>query len=258
MKFYGLRGLIIGMALFSAMEARGQIVNIESRRMQTDSVRWAGAFQLALLLNSTNGKNIFTIRGNTAAQLKSKNYKHLWLGVVNYDFAKADEDNFVNNFFVHFRYNYKWTNWLRWELFVQTQANEPLGFDYRHLAGTGPRFKITVDKNNDIYLGTSVMYEREKTIAPENAFREHIRSSSYLSFNIRIPKINGSINSTTYYQPLFTDLSDHRIMTETRFRFMITDKWNVYTTFNYYYDSRPPAGIRKSALNLEQGFGFTF
>jgi hypothetical protein len=39
---------------------------------------------------------------------------------------------------------------------------------------------------------------------------------------------------------------------------MITDKWNVYTIFNYYYDSRPPAGIRKSALNLEQGFGFTF
>jgi hypothetical protein len=246
------------MALMLSLHGRGQIVNIESRRMQTDSVRWAGSFQMALLLNSTNGKNIFTIRGNTAAQLKSKNYRHLWLGVVNYDFAKADEDNFVNNFFVHLRYNYKWTNWLRWELFAQTQANEPLGFDYRHLVGTGPRFKIVLDKNNDIYLGTAVMYEREQTIPPESALREHLRSSSYLSFDFRIPKINGSVTSTTYFQPLFTAFADHRIMTETRFRFMITNKWNVYTIFNYYYDSRPPAGIRKSALNLEQGFGFTF
>lgn len=250
--------MLASLLLLWAFQARGQIVNIESRRMQTDSVRWAGAFQMALLLNSTNGKNIFTIRGNTAAQLKSRNYKHLWLGVVNYDFAKADEENFVNNFFVHFRYNYKWTSWLRWELFLQTQANEPLGFDYRHLAGTGPRFKIILDKNNDIYLGTAVMYEREKTIPPESMFREHFRSSSYISFDLRIPRVNGSVTNTTYFQPLFSDFSDHRISSETRFRFMITDKWNVYTTFTYYYDSRPPANIRKSALNLEQGFGFSF
>jgi hypothetical protein len=254
-----LRGIAgTALLLLSVASTQGQIINIENRRMHTDSVRWAGSFQMSLLLNSTNGKNIFTVRGNTAAQLKSKNYRHLWLGVANYDFAKADEENFVNNFFVHFRYNYKWTNWLRWELFLQTQANEPLGFAYRNIAGTGPRFKIRLDQNNDIYLGTAVMYEREKTIPPESTIREHFRSSSYLSFDFRIPRVNGFVTSTTYYQPLFEDLSDHRIMTETRLRFMITDRWNVYTTFSYYYDSRPPANIRKSALNLEQGFGFTF
>lgn len=246
------------LALGAGLQGLGQVVNIESKRLHTDSLRFAGSAQMALLLNSTNGKDIFTIRGNAVVQWKSKNYRHLWLNVINYDFAKADDDDYVNNFYDHFRYNYKVNEWLRWEAFAQIQVNEPLGIAYRQLLGTGPRFKIPVVRNTDLYLGTAYMYEIEKTIPPTVTKSYHSRWSNYLSFNIHFPPINGLITSTTYYQPRFDQFSDFRISTETRFSFMITHKWSIYTTFNYLFDSRPPQDIRKSALNLEQGFGISF
>jgi hypothetical protein len=248
---------ILTLLLLCGLTANAQVVNIEARRLHTDSVRFVGDFNLALLLNSTNGKDIFTVRGNTVLQWKSANYKHLWLASANYDFAKAEEDNFINNFYVHLRYNYKINPWLRWEAFVQSQINEPLGLNFRQLIGTGPRFKIRIGQHADIYLGTAYMYEYEKTIPPARQVLHQHRWSNYGSLNIHIPKVNGSLVSTIYFQPLFNDLSDYRIMNDTRIDLSITAKWRVYTRFAYLYDANPPPGIRRNALNLEQGFGYS-
>jgi hypothetical protein len=243
--------------LLAAEQCLGQIVNIEARRLHTDSIRFAGDFNLALLLNSTNGKDIVTIRGNIIMQWKSADFRHLWLATTNYDFAKAEDESFVNNFYVHLRYNYKVNNWLRWEALLQIQTNEPLGISFRQLIGMGPRFKIRLGTHADIYLGTTYLYEYEKTVQPNSVISRDHRSSNYGSINIYIPKVNGSIVSTMYYQPLYTDFSDFRIMNDTRIDLSITAKWRVYTRFSYLYDSRPPFNIRRNAMNLEQGFGYS-
>jgi hypothetical protein len=251
------KALLLLIFIAFAGVANAQVVNIEARRLKSDSTRFIGDFNLALLINSTNGKNITTIRGNIITQYKSKNLRHIWLGVANYDFAKAEGDDFVNNFFVHFRYNYKVNNWFRWEAFVQSQTNEPLGINFRQLIGIGPRFKISLEKNIDCYLGTSYMYEYEKTIAPEALINRDHRSSNYASINIHIPKVNGSVISTFYYQPLFNQFSDFRLLNDTRVDISLSAKWRVYTRFSYLFDSQPPPNIRKTALNFEQGFGFS-
>lgn len=237
--------------------AHAQVVNIEARRMSTDSIRFVGDFNLAVLLNSTNGKSITTFRGNIVTQWKSKKYKHLLLAAANYDLANAEEESFVNNFYIHLRYNYKINHWLRWEAFVQSQTNEPLGLQFRQLFGTGPRFKLKLNKDADVFLGTAYMYEYEKTVPPTMEMLNLHRWSNYASLNIHIPKLNGSIISTIYYQPVFSDFTDFRIMNDTRVDFNLTAKWRVYTRFSYLFDSKPPANIRKTALNFEQGFGFT-
>jgi hypothetical protein len=252
------KGLIVLFAAFSLTAARSQVVNIENRRLQTDSVRTAGNGNFAFLLNSTNGRDILTFRGNILVQHKSRDLRQIWLFNANYDLAKAEKESFVNNFYVHLRYNYKINDRLRWEAFLQHQRNLPLGIESRQLAGTGPRFKFKLGRNAELYLATAVMYEHERTIKPESAVSNDIRSSSYASLNIRFPKSNGSIVSTSYFQPLFRDVNDARVMNDTRISFNITSKWQVYTNFSYFNDSRPPAGIRRSALNLEQGFGFSF
>ena len=237
--------------------AHAQVVNIEERRMSTDSIRFVGDFNLAVLLNSTNGKSITTFRGNIVTQWKSKKYKHLLLAAANYDLANAEEESFVNNFYIHLRYNYKINHWLRWEAFVQSQTNEPLGLQFRQLFGTGLRFKLKLNKDADVFLGTAYMYEYEKTVPPTMEILNLHRWSNYASLNIHIPKLNGSIISTIYYQPVFSDFTDFRIMNDTRVDFNLTAKWRVYTRFSYLFDSKPPANIRKTALNFEQGFGFT-
>ena len=236
----------------------GQVINIENRRLHTDSVRLAGNLNIAFLLNSTNGKNIATFRGNGILQFKSKDYDHLWLLTANYDLAKAEKQDFVNSFYIHGRYNYKLTKWLRWEAFVQHQINEPLGIASRKIVGTGPRFKVRIGKDADIYIASAYMYEDEKTTSPASLVLKDGRSSNYISLNIRFPKVKGSLISTSYYQPLYRDLSDHRIMNDTRLSFRVAEKIQVYTNFSCFFDSKPPPGIRKSTLNLEQGFGFSF
>ena len=252
MKF---RLTLLLLLLFNLTNA--QVVNIEARRLHTDSIRFVGDFNLALLLNSTNGKSITTIRGNIISQWKSKNYKHLVLASANYDLAKAEEESFVNNFYIHFRYNYKINHWMRWEAFEQTQTNEPLGLQFRQLVGTGPRFKIKLNKDADVFLGTAYMYEYEKTIPPTVEILRLHRWSNYGSLSIHVPKLNGSIISTIYYQPVFNNFSDFRIMNDTRVDFNLTAKWRVYTRFSYLFDSQPPSSIQKNALNFEQGFGFS-
>ena len=102
------------------------------------------------------------------------------------------------------------------------------------------------------------MFEDEKSTGVVSKVMKDGRSSNYISLNIRIPKVKGSLISTSYYQPLYRDLSDHRIMNDTRLSFRISEKIQVYTNFSYFYDSKPPKNIRKSTLNLEQGFGFSF
>lgn len=234
---------------------RAQVINIENRRLHTDSVRRAGDVNISFLLNSTNGRSIMTFRGNSLVQFKSKNYKHLWLGIANYDFAKAAGSSFVNAFFVHLRHNYKVNEWLRWEAFTQLQRNLPLGIESRLLTGTGPRFKIYVGKVFEMYVATIGMLEHENTAKPDNKISRDWRSSSYVSFNIRFPNIKAVLSTTSYYQPLFNDIADYRFTSDSRFSFRITEKLQVYTNFNYFYDARPPVGIRKSTMNLEQGFG---
>ena len=260
-RFHGPKGKTAAVLLLTALllqTARSQVVNIENRRLHTDSVRTAGNGNFAFLLNSTNGRDILTFRGNFIVQHKSRNLRQIWLFTANYDLAKAEKESFVDNFYLHLRHNYKINDWVRWEAFLQHQRNLPLGIDSRQLVGTGPRFKVKIGRNADVYLATAVMYEHERTVKPESAVSNDIRSSSYASLNIRFPKTNGSIVSTSYFQPLFRDVSDARVMNDTRISFNITSKWQVYTNFSYFHDSRPPAGIRRSALNLEQGFGFSF
>jgi hypothetical protein len=100
------------------------------------------------------------------------------------------------------------------------------------------------------------MYEYEKSSVEPAVTHYDSRFSSYASFSISIPAVNGDLVSTMYYQPLFNNLSDYRFTNETRLDFRITKKLRVYTRFNYYFDKNPPVGIRKEALGLEQGFAF--
>ncbi|HMP91355.1 MAG TPA: DUF481 domain-containing protein, partial [Phnomibacter sp.] len=191
--------------------------------------------------------------------LKSKNKKNLLLLTGNYDLAKAQQANLVNSSFAHLRFNHKVNNWLRWEAFTQTQTNTPLGIQFRWLTGTGPRFKIQLSQHANIYLGSLYMYEVEHTLSQQEEKRNYDhRNSSYASVSITIPSLKADIVSTSYWQPLYRDISDYRLTTETRMDFRITRQFRLFARTNFFFDSQPPKGIRRRAINTEQGFGFNF
>jgi hypothetical protein len=94
------------------------------------------------------------------------------------------------------------------------------------------------------------MYEYEEDDTTENPYHNDIRSSSYVTFTLVPKKEVISIVSTTYYQPLYNDLNDFRILTQESLVFNVSKKFIIEPKFSYLYDNRPVSGVPKSELHL--------
>ena len=245
---------ILLLILFSVYPVFSQVVNIESKRMRSDTTGWMGSaegsFQLA-----KNVETIFDLGAKLHFQYKHKNY--LWLFLNEYRLIKGGDNKFVNSGFAHVRYNHKVTKeFLRWEVFTQVQFNGVLDVGLRVLAGTGPRFKIYDSDNFRLYCAALYMYEYEENTAKTIFLRNH-RLSSYVSFTIDIGRVE--LSSTTYFQPNFKEFrKDYRLQTQEDLTIDITDDLKFVTGFTFRYDTRPFPNIPKNTYYLYNGLKFEF
>lgn len=221
----------------------GQIVNIENKRIATDSAGWFGKARLSFA-GSKNTKETFALAANTLIEYKSKSSKDLWLLISDISLITGDKEKFSNAGFGHLRYNRKFGETIRWEVFTQIQYNSLTKVDRRVLFGTGPRFKLTQLEKAKFYFGVAYMYEREDLIEPVLRLRDH-RISSYFTFTL-LPEDEVSFTNTIYVQPLIDDASDYRISSETTLTLGITKKLNLAMSLRYGFDSMPPIGVPKS------------
>jgi hypothetical protein len=219
-----------------------QISNVEAQRIQTDSSGWAGSLSGSFNLTK-NTIRIFSAKFFAAIQFKTQKNTYLLLG--DYGFLKTHRRKLVNNAFVHFRFDHKFTNLIRWEFFIQDQTNEITKIDRRFLAGTGPRFKLPASENLKAYLGISFMYEYEKDITQPPIIHRVFRNSSYLAL-LFTPAKHLQFVSTSYYQPRISQFSDFRILKQESANFSITKKLSLTLNWNYLYDSSPVIGVPKS------------
>jgi len=254
-----MRLLVFLLVLGAGFNSYGQVVNIENRRMHTDSVRLAGNASLSFSYTENNNKQLLVTRNALALQAKSKSLKDIYLILANLDFSRANRSAFSNAAFFHLRYNRKMSKLLRWEVFGQMQYNRVLGIQNRILAGTGPRLKIFSGEHSAAYWGTLYMYEYEATTGAIPVLSRDHRLSTYFSATFGLqPFLPGELITTTYYQPRFNLISDFRLSHETSLELNITRKLRATTRLNYFYDAAPPAGISGRAVAIEQGFRIGF
>ena len=231
-----------------------QVVNIESKRMKSDTVGWSGDaeanFQLA-----KNVELIYDFGTKLHFQFKQKNY--LWLFLSENRLIKGGDTKFVNSAFSHLRYNVKISKELfRWEAFVQIQYNGALDVGFRGLAGTGPRMKLCDNKTLRMYIASLYMYEYEENIEKTIFNRTH-RISSYLTFTLDLGKLE--LIHTTYYQPNVKAIrADYRIASQTDLNFKITGALKFATGFSYRYESAPFPDVPKATYYLFNGLKFSF
>ncbi len=231
-----------------------QIVNIESQRIQSDTTGWLGKIGTNFLFEK-NVVEVLTINAN--AHVEYKTPKSLYLFLVNYNLLKGDKQTFNNNIFYHLRYNYKINQWLRWELFTQLQQNNVTGIKSRLLVGTGPRFKLAGNKNIVLYAATAAMYEHEKEQTTPPVYHHDLRNSTYVSLTYN-PSGNIELIGTFFYQPLFNNLSDYRILNEVSVKFKFIKHFSFTTGWNYLYDSKPAATIPKLNYSISNGIEYDF
>ncbi len=248
------KGFIVVFLLFWMVHLQAQIVNVESKRLKSDTTGWLGSIGTSFKLENSAVK---VINIEAEAHLEYKAPRSIYLFLVNYALLKGEGKTFQNNLFYHFRYNYKVNNYLRWEAFTQMQQNNIAGIKSRFLVGTGPRFKLSGTDKLALYASTAVMYENEHELTKPVIVHKDIRSSNYVSMTWR-PRENLDVVTTVFYQPLLKNFSDYRILHDLSLNFKFTKSFSFITTWNYLFDTKPAAETPREVFLLKNGVRYTF
>ena len=95
------------------------------------------------------------------------------------------------------------------------------------------------------------VYEIQKeTDVPEE--KRNWRSSNYLSLSF-IPNAQTELVTTTYYQPVFNDFSNYRLLNQSVFKIRAGKKVFVNLNWNYQFDAVPAAGVPGETYSFSTG-----
>ena len=249
------RNYLLLLILFSLPYClHAQLVNIESRRMQTDSVRFALNTDFSFNYTNTDGSKVNRIDGAITTQLKSRDFRKIYFFLGNYQLIDAENKNLQNTWMLHARFNYKITPVYRFEAFIQGQYNQLLVVEQRNLAGAGIRVKWMDRERFTGYAGNSYMYEIEESDEAGTTHYNH-RNSTYLSLSYFPESKRFSIANTVYFQPLYKDFNDYRLLEQFKLNIPLSDWFSVFALFNYYFDSQTPLKTQEYTSNFNIGVG---
>ena len=237
--------------LFFGFTSQAQLVNIEAKRMHTDSTRFVLKSDLLFNYTDNNEEYVLQLGSNISTQFKSKDLNKIYFLVLNYNLVRTDEKDIKNSWFLHARYNRKLSELFRFEAFVQDQNNAQLTIIRRTLVGAGLRFKLINKERTKAYFGNSYMYEIEKLNGMDQRFYNH-RNSSYLSLNQAFKKIHLDLIATVYFQPLYRDIGNHRILGQLKAEIPLTDHISLSALYNFFYTdfSSTLQNDRTSTINV--------
>ncbi len=245
---------IITIFLLMSNIAIAQLVNIESKRMQTDSIRFVLKNDFSFKYTNNNGKYISQFNNALSTQAKSKDLRKIYFLLGNYHLIRTANQDFRNSWFLHLRFNYKLTDLFRIESYIQGQNNELLDINERYLAGTGIRFKLIGREHLRMYLATAYLYEEEISDELDQQNFNH-RNSSYFSITASSPNDKIILINTAYFQPLFKDFNDYTFLDQLKIELKINKQIHVFGIGSYYYDNITPRERAQYSTDIRFGFG---
>ena len=249
-----MRYFVLLFVLCFSLSSSAQILNVESLRRVTDTSGFSGTTSLRFSLKR-NTRDFFTIASNIHLQYKMN--PHLILFKTDVAFESIEGQQLENSLITHIRYNYRLSERIKWEVFLQGQNNKITLISFRGLLGTGPRFKLSTSEKYKFYLGTLVMYEYESLDDGITPIQRDFRGSAYLSFSL-YPLETINFSSTTYYQPQFSELNDYRISSQSTLLISVFKKIAFLVNYTFTYDTFPAVGIPNSQFEFTTGLAYSF
>ena len=232
-----------------------QVVNIENRRIYDDTLGWSGAIDAGF--SAVQNKDLL-LNASFRPRVQYKTTKHYYLFLTDWYYSKGADRVYANSGMAHFRYAFRLQKknstrkspW-KWESYAQVQYNQLLDQRLRALIGTGIRVKALDKGGYRIFAGSSTFFEYED-IQSSDVLHKDYRFSNYLSWFFN-PGSFYSFAAATYYQPLWKDFSDFRIMGQYALNFSVFKRVDLRFEFTTFYDSRPPENVRNWVFNSTFG-----
>lgn len=222
-----------------------QVVNIESQRIQTDTIRLVLNADAGVQFRETDQEQFNAFMFNMTTQVKSKSLKDIFLLLAAFDYSRLDKKEISNSRLFHLRYNRKFSRYFRLEAFTQYQESPLTGVARRTLLGLGPRLKLLQRGYGSMYFGSLYMIESELEAGEVVAPQTFHRISSYLSFSLRNASDNLEFTGAAYYQPSILRPGDYRFSLQSVLAFKINKHLSVTANLNGSYDAMPPPGFAR-------------
>lgn len=241
--------------LFSHCPA--QMVNIELRRMQKDSIRFASRNDLSGSYSNNDGEYIYSGSVSSTNLYTSKNFKSVFLAYAYYSLIFGNEEEFDNTSHLHFRYNYRINNVFSGECFVQHSSNRLLDVSQRLMTGFGIRVKLISSENVRFLLGESLLIDHEIGNDRDTNYTL-MRNNLYVSASIDIIKEKLELTNIIYWQPAFTDFMDYNILEQLKLDLHVSKTVRAFILFDYFLDTKTPNKEEEYTSDLKFGIGIDF
>lgn len=224
-----------------------QVVNIESDR-GGDKQGIHGSSDLGLSLQRGNVQ-VFQSQVGLRLDYISGLHHSLVMGSISY--GEEDGEPFQNESYTHLRWTAMWwrSETIGTEIFTQAQKDEFKLLQVRQLSGAGLRFTFFKD-HLALGLGGMSDYEQIHGVSKDNL---DFRGTSYVRIGREI-KDRLKSQLIGYYQPLFNDLDDYRILVTGSLEFKIDKVFSLVNELNYTYDTRPPEEVINEDLQIKVKF----
>ena len=125
-----------------------------------------------------------------------------------------------------------------------------------NLIGAGIRLKFVDSEVLNGYFGNSYMYEIEK-VDTLNQTYYNSRHNAYLSLTFNLKNDDSktvlALTNTTYFQPLYSDISNYRVLQELRADVPLNEYLGHSALFDYMYNSFTPTNVNDSSAYLSFG-----
>ena len=284
--------LIATLILVVAPTSAGAQVNTENLRKRIKTVGYSVIVEGSLTGDVGNSEGISVGGGLGGGWAEGP---HLAFAYARFDYTKYAGVTSVDKSFAHARYNYEFEPWLWGEVFAQAESDKFQRLTLRSLVGVGPRVRVAhvavYDGPNeearlpaaanpsaaaqkaathaptetfDVYFGTAYMLERDVIVPVVGATGEENRRvqvehrwSNYLTLQWQIDP-RAIVATTMYVQPVLTDFSNVRLLSETLMTFKITKVFTTGISGVVRYDSDPPTGVLTTDAEIKNTFAVTF
>lgn len=243
-----LRLLLLGLLVAVACPASAQVVNILpvlSTEPEKEGLTTEAGGSLSWLAGNINFLNT---RASLLMRYKRGNHRIISRNEAELGASGDEMKPFLNRQIAHLRHQYRTTERVTWETYVQAAHDSIWRLRVRALAGAGPRLTLVRNEALNIAVGASYMFEHERLSVGEwddsGLHRNNHRVSTYVMGAWRFdPRI--TLTQNLYVQPRFMDPMDVRVFSHTALAIKLTDRMSLSNGFLAAYNSRPPISIRR-------------